>query len=86
MKKRIRPFSDIELSQETADALVLYRDANALYNRIYEYLKEHSADDATTEKRFEPFDEPSKKTLAALLDIVNNNITWALVDGKGTKI
>ena len=79
----------IELSTETADFLVLYRDTNVLFNRIYETVKRY-APDPDDEKRvdelFAPFVEPSQKTLAALLDIVNNNISWALLDGENTKV
>jgi len=75
------------LSEETADALVLYRDANALYNRIYEYFERQEPENtARAEELFAPFADPAKKTLSALLDIVNNNISWALADGKSTTV
>ena len=71
----------IELSTETADFLVLYRDTNVLFNRIYETVKRY-APDPDDEKRvnelYEPFAAPARDTLAALLDIVNNKITWSL--------
>lgn len=79
----------IELTTETADFLVLYRDTNALYNRIFETVKKYAADpddEKRVDELFAPFVEPSQKTLAALLDIVNNKISWALMDGENTKV
>ena len=71
----------IELSTETADFLVLYRDTNVLFNRIYETVKKYAPnpdDEKRVNELYEPFAAPARDTLAALLDIVNNKITWSL--------
>lgn len=71
----------IELSTETADFLVLYRDTNVLFSRIYETVKKYAPDpddEKGVNELYEPFAAPARDTLAALLNIVNNNIEWSL--------
>lgn len=79
----------IELSEQTADFLVLYRETNVLYNRIYETLKKY-APDPTDEKgvdeSYTPFAEPAKQTLSALLEIVNRQIEWGLLNAEDTTV
>lgn len=73
----------IVLSEETADFLVLYRDTNVLFNRIYETVKKYAPDpenEKGVDELYTPFAEPARATLAALLDIVNNNIEWGLTN------
>lgn len=71
----------IELSTETADFLVLYRDTNVLFSRIYETVKKYAPnpdDEKGVDELYTPFAAPQRDTLAALLNIVNKNIEWSL--------
>lgn len=87
--KNTRPGADINLSEETAAYLVLYRDANDLFNRIFETVKKYTngQTDEEADKLFKPtFTEAYNQVTKGLLSMINNRIEWGLLDGKADEV
>ncbi len=87
--KNTRPGANINLSEETAAYLVLYRDANDLFNRIFETVKKYTngQTDEEADKLFKPtFTEAYNQVTKGLLSMINNRIEWGLLDGKADEV
>lgn len=87
--KNTRPGANINLSEETAAYLVLYRDANDLFNRIFETVKKYTngQTDEEADKLFRPtFTEAYNQVTNGLLSMINNRIEWGLLDGKADEV
>lgn len=87
--KNTRPGANINLSEETAAYLVLYRDANDLFNRIFETVKKYTngRTDEEADKLFKPtFTEAYNQVTKGLLSMINNRIEWGLLDGKADEV
>lgn len=87
--KNTRPGANINLSEETAAYLVLYRDANDLFNRIFETVKKYTngQTDEEADKLFKTtFTEAYNQVTKGLLSMINNRIEWGLLDGKADEV
>lgn len=79
----------ITLSEETAEYLALYRDANKLFQNIYQTLIKYTPhqSEEEAEERYTRYLEPaSKELLKGLLSLVSERIEWNLLDGTGNEI